>query len=159
MKKVSVMALMIVALGLAWLPSSLSAHCEVPCGIFDDSTRFVMIAEDVKTIEKAMAEIATLSKAAEPNYNQIVRWVNTKDEHAQKIIDICSQYFLAQRVKAVEPADTSFAAYQTKLTLLHQMIAAAVKTKQTTDPANAAKITGLAEKFKTAYFGAHGHAH
>ena len=157
MKKITVMSLMVIAFGLAWIPSSLSAHCEVPCGIFDDSTRFVMIAEDVRTIEKAMNEIANLSKASDVNYNQIVRWVNTKEEHAQKIIDICSQYFLAQRVKAVEPADTSFAAYQTKITLLHQMIAAAVKSKQTIDPANAAKITELTEKFKAAYFGAHVH--
>ena len=157
MKKITVMSLMVIALGLAWIPSNLSAHCEVPCGIFDDSTRFVMIAEDVRTIEKAMNEIVNLSKASDVNRNQVIRWVITKEEHAQKIIDICSQYFLAQRVKAVEPADTSFAAYQTKITLLHQMIVAAVKTKQTIDPANAAKITELAEKFKTAYFGAHGH--
>lgn len=159
MRKVTVMSLMVIALGLAWIPSNLSAHCEVPCGIFDDSTRFVMIAEDVRTIEKAMNEIATLSKASDVNRNQVIRWVITKEEHAQKIIDICSQYFLAQRVKAVEPTDSSFAVYQTKITLLHQMITAAVKTKQTIDPANAAKITELTEKFKNAYFGEHGHAH
>jgi nickel superoxide dismutase len=151
--------LVVAALWLAWLPTTASAHCEVPCGIYDDSTRFVMIAEDVKTIEKAMNEITTLSKAGDLNYNQIVRWVNTKEEHAQKILDICSQYFLSQRIKSAEPTDTAFAGYQNKITLLHQIMLAAIRSKQTTDLANPAKITELAEKFRTAYFGMDGHAH
>lgn len=157
MRMLSSLFLVVVALWFAWLPTTALAHCEVPCGIFDDSTRFVMIAEDVQTIEKAMNEITTLSKAGDLNYNQIVRWVNTKEEHAQKILDICSQYFLSQRIKAAEPTDTAFAGYQTKITLLHQMMLAAVKCKQTTDLTHPTKLTELAAKFKAAYFGAHGH--
>lgn len=139
--------------------SAAYAHCEVPCGIFDDSTRFVMMAEDIRTVEKSMAQVDTLSKAGDKNYNQIVRWITTKEDHAQKIIDVCSQYFLAQRVKPVEATDPNFAAYQNKVLLLHQIIITAVKCKQTTDPANTARLTELMNAFRAAYFGEHGHTH
>ena len=33
------------------------AHCQVPCGIYDDTLRIVQIKEDFKTIRKAMDQI------------------------------------------------------------------------------------------------------
>ena len=37
------------------------AHCEIPCGIYDDEMRIKMLAEHVTTIEKSMAQIQELS--------------------------------------------------------------------------------------------------
>ncbi|MDY6953871.1 MAG: superoxide dismutase [Ni], partial [Thermodesulfobacteriota bacterium] len=34
-----------------------SAHCEIPCGIYDDQMRIDMIAEHITTIEKSMKQI------------------------------------------------------------------------------------------------------
>jgi len=69
------------------------AHCEVPCGIYDDELRISLLYEHFITIEKAMTKIEELSNEEKPNYNQIVRWVNTKEEHANKIKDIAQKYF------------------------------------------------------------------
>jgi len=80
--------------------TSAMAHCEVPCGIYDDQARTDMIAEHITTIEKAMKQITALSGQSPVNYNQAVRWVMTKEEHATKIQTIVSQYFLTQRIKS-----------------------------------------------------------
>ena len=61
-------------------------HCQVPCGIYDDAVRIDQIEEDIATIRKAMGMIKGLSgKSDAQSMNQMIRWVNTKDEHASKI--------------------------------------------------------------------------
>ena len=67
-------------------------HCQVPCGIFGDKLRIDLMLEDVATIEKAMRLIDEISKEDSPNYNQLVRWITTKEEHAQKIQDQVATY-------------------------------------------------------------------
>jgi hypothetical protein len=48
-----------------------------------------------------MVQINELSADMNPqNFNQMTRWVNTKEEHANKIIHLAADYSLAQRVKA-----------------------------------------------------------
>ena len=47
-----------------------------------------------------MVKINELSADLNPqNFNQMTRWVNTKEEHANKIIHLAADYSLAQRVK------------------------------------------------------------
>ena len=84
------------------------AHCQVPCGIYEDSTRIELINEHITTIEKAMNQINVLSQKGEKNYNQIVRWVNSKEIHATKIQAIVNEYFLHQRIKIVEQSDDHY---------------------------------------------------
>ena len=110
------------------------AHCEIPCGIYEDTLRFKMIQEHIVTIEKSIKMIIKLSNEANPNYNQIVRWVNNKEEHANKIQNIVSQYFLNQRIKPTDSEDLEkYNKYITELTLLHKMLVYSMKAKQTTD--------------------------
>lgn len=132
---------------------SVLAHCEIPCGIYTDSMRIDMIEEDCKTIEKSMAEITALSADPAANANQLIRWVTNKEEHANKIQHIVTQYFMTQRIKP-EDAD-----YDRKLACLHQMLIEAMKTKQTTDPAHVAKIRELSATFSALYFTAADRAH
>ena len=129
---------------------SAAAHCEVPCGIYDDEMRTDMIAEHATTIEKAMAQILELSGTTPLNQNQIVRWVTNKEHHATEIQHIVSQYFLTQRIK------TDADQYGKKLAVLHQMLLAAMKCKQTTDVANVTKLRSLLKEFEVLYFG---HSH
>ena len=84
---------------------SMLAHCEVPCGIYNDELRVGLINEHIQTIKKAMNQITELQSAETINYNQLVRWINTKEYHAKLIQEIAEQYFLTQRVKFVDPAD------------------------------------------------------
>ena len=64
--------------------SNADAHCEIPCGIYDDQLRTKLIAEHATTIEKSMKQIMELSKANPINYNQLVRWISNKEAHATK---------------------------------------------------------------------------
>ena len=44
------------------------AHCQIPCGIYDDHARVALMLEDVATIHKAVSQIADL--AARPIRNR-----------------------------------------------------------------------------------------
>ncbi len=136
------------------------SHCQMPCGIYDDPARLATIAEDITTIEKAMKSIEELSVQTKPNMNQIVRWVNTKDEHAEDIAHIASYYFLAQRIKPVEKGDSAgYEKYIKQLTLLHEMLIYSMKAKQTTDLANVEKLRSLLAEFRVSYLGGQEHTH
>ena len=100
MRKTLIVFIFLVMIAL--LKPAVFSHCEIPCGIYDDEMRFTMVEEHIKTIEKAMKEIANLSEHQPTNFNQIVRWVTNKEKHAEDIQHIISQYFLTQRVKLVE---------------------------------------------------------
>ena len=139
---------LLLALAATFLcAGSAAAHCEVPCGIYDDEMRADMIAEHATTVEKAMAQILELSGKTPLNQNQIVRWVTNKEHHATEIQHIVSQYFLTQRIK------TDADQYGKKLAVLHQMLLAAMKCKQTTDVANVKKLRSLLKEFEVLYFG------
>jgi len=137
---------------LAYVPAF--SHCEIPCGIYDDGMRISMMKEDIATIEKSMNQVVALSKEAKPNYNQLVRWVQNKEHHADKIRDVVTQYFLAQRVKPVSSKSaTDYDAYVKQLTLLHELIVTSMKCKQTTDLAHVEKLKQLVDMFEKAYLG------
>jgi len=109
-------------------PTTLQAHCQVPCGIYDDYARVTSMLEDAKTIEKAMVEINALANKRDAHsQNQLARWVVNKESHAQSIIETISDYFLTQRVK------TSQDGYEQRLKHHHAVIVAAMKAKQNTD--------------------------
>ena len=141
-------------LGFMLMSRFLFSHCQMPCGIYDDHMRINMIAEHITTIEKAMNQIIELSKEAKPNYNQIVRWVVTKENHAEELSHIVTYYFMTQRLKPVPMTDTkNYANYQHQLELLHHMLVYTMKTKQTTDLTFIEKLRELLKKFEEAYFG------
>lgn len=128
-------------------------HCEVPCGIYDDELRFTMIAEHIQTIEKSIQQINQLSEESPQNMNQIVRWVVNKENHAEEIQHIISQYFLTQRIKGPEKEDKQAAEnYIQKLIHCHQILTQTMKTKQATDLANVEMLKSSVEGFKRLYF-------
>jgi len=121
------------AFALMMTASIAMAHCQVPCGIYDDQLRFEQMLEDEHTISKAQLEINSMSKEklSAQSINQGVRWVTTKEEHATKIQNTIAAYFMAQRIK---PGSEG---YTKKLTAAHAVIVAAMKCKQSADPATA----------------------
>ena len=105
-----------------------------------------------------MNKIAELQSAETINYNQLVRWINTKEHHANLIQEIAEQYFLTQRIKFADPADKEkYDKYIVQLTSMHQLIVYAMKSKQTTNVANVEKMKGALEAFEESYFGEHRH--
>ena len=152
MKKI-ILGSIIIAICLLFVQRAFS-HCEIPCGIYEDEMRFDMIKEHIDTIEKAMNMILDLSKAKDKNYNQLMRWIVNKEQHAKEIQFIVYQYFMTQRVTPVDEKDAEkYEKYLKKITLLHQMLVYAMKAKQTTDLGNVEKLRSLLDSFATAYLG------
>ena len=128
------------------MASSAAAHCEMPCGIYTDSLRFSMMREDADTIEKAMNEITNLERKKPVQHHQLVRWIDTKEDHANKVQEIVSQYFLTQRIHEDNKN------YVEQLKVLHQLLVTAMKCKQSTDLANVKKLRDLIQTFEGLYF-------
>ena len=144
-RRKGVLILLVPLLVLPWA-GYVAAHCQIPCGIYDDQMRVNMIDEDITTIEKAMQQITELEKQSPIVYNQLVRWIMNKETHADKIQEVVTEYFMTQRIK------TDSKDYTEKLTLLHKMMIQAMLCKQTTDLSHVKELRSLLTQFGDLYF-------
>jgi nickel superoxide dismutase len=142
----------IICCAVVFVLGSLSlvhAHCEIPCGIYDDPARIELMREHITTIERSMDQIHVLSKDMKNGdvayHNQMVRWVTNKEDHAGKLQHIVSQYFMTQRISADDEK------YAEKIAVLHQILVAAMKCKQTVDTGHVEKLRDLVDRFETLY--------
>lgn len=131
MKKIDQRTLFITSMlvGIVFLlPATVTAHCQIPCGIYDDHARLQSMLEDAATVEKSVKMLTELQNKSDVQaQNQSVRWVMNKEEHAQHIIETISDYFLTQRVK---PSQKD---YSERLEKHHAVILASMKAKQNAD--------------------------
>ena len=147
MKKIN---LLFFATASLFIVYSLSAHCQIPCGIFSDELKFRELEEHVVTIEKSAGLIRSLSakeNLSARDYQQLIRWTTNKESHAQKIIDETANYFLAQRIK------TDADHYAEKIMQLHHIIVDAMKTKQSVETDVTDKLSEKIAVFKELYLG------
>ena len=122
------------------------AHCQIPCGIYDDHARVQSMLEDTATLEKSIKSIIDLSgKPDAQSQNQLVRWVMNKERHAQNVIATISDYFLTQRVK---PAQED---YKERLVKHHAVIVAAMNVKQNADMSHARALREKIEALQPYY--------
>ena len=112
--------------------TSADAHCQIPCGIYDDGARISEMRENATSIRKAISEISsTMGDGTVVAFNQATRWVIEKDRSATAIQEIAADYFLTQRVKAAE--GEARAAYVEQLEGFHAVMVTAMKCKQQVD--------------------------
>ena len=128
-------------------------HCQVPCGIFDDPAMVAEVKEAVATIKKACTKYCELhaseSGPSAVEMNQMIRWINTKEEHAKKIITIVAEYCLCQRVKKeVFEKDCD---YVEALKAHHEVMQCAMKAKQNIDEGTVAKLELAVDNFSKMY--------
>ncbi len=143
--KKTILTLSLVSMGLI-IPQQLSAHCQIPCGIYDDNARVKSMLEDVRTVAKSVKLITELAgKTDAQSKNQVVRWVMNKEKHSQSIIATISDYFLTQRVKP------SAKDYTERLVKHHTVIMAAMKVKQNADIKSLEALHKAVEALKTYY--------
>jgi nickel superoxide dismutase len=117
----------IISVGI-FLPRLAIAHCQIPCGIYDDYLRLEALREDAETVQKSVEMMFALTGETDvQSQNQMVRWVMNKEEHAQKIIATISDYYLTQRVKPNQKD------YAERLQKHHTVILAAMNAKQNAD--------------------------
>ena len=127
-RKVFVVSIVFIA-AYGWMASNAAyAHCQIPCGIYDDYARIQAMLEDAATVQKSIRQIVGLANQNDPqSQNQLVRWIMNKEKHAQNIIDTISSYFLTQRVKPDQEN------YIERLVKHHTVIVTAMKAKQHVD--------------------------
>ena len=141
------------------LQGSLLAHCQVPCGIYNDAVRIIQIQEDFSTIQKAITKIKELSQQQDAtSMNQLTRWIMTKEEHASKIQKVISDYFLTQRIKA-KTEGSEYNTYVKQTTTLHLILISAMKCKQTVDLGHVDEGLHQIDTFINLYFDTHGKDH
>ena len=117
---------------------SVTAHCEVPCGIYDDHAEVRRMRLDAMTMQKASAQIVLLAESVDAEHlNTIARWAMVKEEHGRKLQHSVAWYFLTQRVKAPKDGQDATAreAYHQKLAAFHRISVAAMDSAQRLDPA------------------------
>jgi len=152
MKQTAVFLLLAGIAVVPMLQAKASAHCQVPCGIYDDYARVESMLEDAATIKKAMRMINQLAGESDAqSKNQMVRWVMTKEAHAEKIITTMSSYFLTQRVK---PSQKD---YSQRLIKHHAVIVSAMKAKQQVDMAYVKTLAKEIEALEDYYSSGHDH--
>ena len=136
-------------------------HCQVPCGIYDDVARIVSIHEDIQTIQKSIKMINELSygETSAKSMNQLVRWVNTKEDHAQHIQDVILNYFLAQRIKPKEKGEKEYKRYVSLTTTCQKIIFYAMKSKQNSDVSRLDPLKRQINTLSDTYFDDHGKQH
>ena len=145
------MTISVAAVLLAALASvSAFAHCEIPCGIYDDQLRVKLMYEHLTTIEKSMKQATEIAGKSPVDYNQLVRWITNKETHADELQHIVTQYFMTQRIKF------DAGNYDKKLAALHKILVYAMKCKQTTDLENVQKAREAVKEFEELYLG---HSH
>jgi nickel superoxide dismutase len=77
-----------------------SAHCDVPCGLYETDSMMQAAATTLRMIEKieALGELDSIEK-----HNNFVRMVVTKEKHAQKCKDelylLWSDYFKPEHLE------------------------------------------------------------
>lgn len=142
LRRATAFAVAAATVSFAWSAGPAHAHCQVPCGIYDDHARVHAMFEDVTTVDKAVKRITALAGKTDPqSLNQATRWVMTKDKHASHTQQLVADYFLAQRVKPAPKGDAAAQkAYVAKLVALHRVTRAAMRVKQTVDPAAVAEL-------------------
>ena len=82
------------------------------------------ITKAINFIEDSVENLGNRNDNLALSYNQTVRWVNSKDAHAENIISTISNYFLTQRVK---PGQEN---YLERLASHHKVMVTAMKAKQ-----------------------------
>jgi nickel superoxide dismutase len=148
--------ILVILFSMVIASPKLEAHCQVPCGIYDDQMRINMMLEHITTIEKSMNRISVLSGEKPLNFNQIVRWVTTKENHAEEMSRIITDYFMAQRIQPTPPVEGGpYSTYQNRLELLHGLLVLTMKSKQDIDLAVVNKMRAMLKKFERAYFQNH----
>mgnify|MGYP001198144152 FL=1 len=138
--------------------AQLNAHCQIPCGVYDDTMRVKMIEEHTLTILKSMNYISMNQNDLEKQ-NQVTRWILNKEQHAQEIQDIVSEYFLTQRIKLKDNSKESKYLYHAQLAALHSILLDAMKCKQTIYSNITTSLLENLNKFVNLYFDEHGKKH
>src|ERR1041384_2280617 len=82
--------------------SQLSAHCQMPCGIYHDDMVYDLIDQYVETMYKGISVINNSKFSTPKEKNEFIRWVMEKDKSSDQTAYLITEYFLQQKIKGGE---------------------------------------------------------
>lgn len=106
--------------------SGLSAHCQMPCGIYNDQMVYDQINQFYLTVFKAVKNMEALKADSLEDRNKFVRWVITKDRLCDETAELITKFFLQQKI---QPIDDNV----DLLKSLHKLLFLLVAIKQNVD--------------------------
>ncbi len=105
----------------------LSAHCQMPCGIYHDDMVYDLIDQYVETMYKGISVINNNKFTTPKEKNEFIRWVMEKDKASDQMAKLITEYFLQQKIKAGEDDTVK------RLVSAHQLLFLLVAIKQNTN--------------------------
>jgi len=122
-----------------------SAHCDIPCKIYDTSTAQICALSMIRMVDLIEEINAKESPTAEESLKQ-VRLVNEKEEHGTKLKEeisvIWGDYFKQPQIDK----------YPNIHTLVHNIMMQASKVKQGVNREEALKLLDLVNEFSTIFW-------
>lgn len=122
--------------------TSLTAHCQMPCGIYHDDMVYDQIDQYAETMYKAMSELNSNKFETVKERAQFCRWVLAKENQSCEAADLFTKYFLQQKIKPGEEDTTE------KTLLAQKLLFLMVQIKQNTDIKLVHDFMDNWEKFK-----------
>ncbi len=106
---------------LLWTPfTTLSAHCQMPCGIYDDQMVYDQINQFYLTMFKAVKALDHNEFKTDEDRNQFIRWVMTKERLCNEMATLITEFFLQQKI---QPIDDNIELLQSAHKLLFLLLA------------------------------------
>ncbi len=123
-------------------PLALSAHCQMPCGIYHDNMVYDQIDQFVETVYKGISVLNDSKFSTPRERNEYIRWVGEKESLCSNTAELIMTYFLQQKIKPGEKDTVK------RLTSAHNLLFLLVAIKQNTDLETVKQFNGEWEKFK-----------
>lgn len=114
-------------MGCFHFPADLSAHCQMPCGIYHDDMVYDQVDQYAETMYKGIAVMNDGKFQTSKERNEFVRWAMQKEAASDETASLLTKYFLQQKIKPGEP-DTA-----KRLESLHKLLFLLVAIKQNVD--------------------------
>ena len=123
-------------------PSNLTAHCQMPCGIYHDAMVYDQIDQYAETMVKAVTVMNQCKFETVRERNEFMRWVMEKEKESNDTSLLITSFFIQQKIKPGEP-DTP-----KRIESAHKLLCLIVAIKQNADVKIVESFTEEWEKFK-----------
>lgn len=107
--------------------NSLTAHCQMPCGIYHDDMVFDQIDQYVETMVKGISVLSESKFQTLQERNECIRWIYQKENSSNETAHLICSYFLQQKIKPNEEDTTK------RVLSAHKLLFLLVQIKQTAD--------------------------
>lgn len=121
---------------------AIEAHCQMPCGIYNDAMVFDKGDEYVLTMYKGISVLNNSPFSTVKEKNDFVRWVINKEKMSDALAEVITTYFLQQKIK---PGDSDS---PKRLESAHKLLFGLVAIKQNTTLDFVEEFSKEWEKFK-----------